>query len=84
MQHEFNLDIITYKEKTETEDKLAVVKNKGFEIKNGLSVKTILGWVSSIIGTLKFYFKVPVETIDYVDELFDLICFGLSKSMSNK
>ena len=84
LQQEFNLDRMTGKEKTGTEDKLEVVKNKGFEIKNGLSVKTILGWVSSIIGTLKFYFKVPVETIDYVDELFDLICFGLSKSMSNK
>lgn len=84
LQQEFNLDRMTDKEKNGTEDKLAVVKDKGFEIKNGLSVKTILGWVSSIIGTLKFYFKVPVETIDYVDELFDLICFGLSKSMSNK
>lgn len=84
LQQELNLDRMTGKEKTGTEDKLAVVKDKGFEIKNGLSVKTILGWVSSIIGTLKFYFKVPVETIDYVDELFDLICFGLSKSMSNK
>lgn len=83
-QQGFNLDRMTGKEKSETEDKLAIIKDKGFEIKNGLSVKTILGWVSSVIGTLKLYFKVPVETADYVGELFDLICFGLSKSISNK
>lgn len=79
-QQGFNIERMSEGNRHNAEEKLSEIQNKGLQIKNDLSVKTFLGWVSSIIGTLKIYFSIPAKEVDYVNELFGLICSGVSKS----
>lgn len=79
-QQGFDIERIAGYKKSVADEKMSGLKNKDYKIINGLSLKTFLGWVSSVIGTLKIYFSVPAENPENTDALFDLICFGVSKS----
>lgn len=79
-QQGFNNELMVKKESLEIQKGIAEVVSKGFVINSGMSLKTFLGWVSSLIGTLRIYFSVSTKIEGYTDILFDLICSGLSNS----
>lgn len=67
----------------ETEENISFLMSKEFESKYEFSTKTLLGWISSVMGALKMYFnvtkfKVPEQQMDYAMELFSLVNSGIS------
>lgn len=64
------------------EHRFAYLEEKNIELKDSLTLQSFVGWASSLVGALKFFFEMtPLKEIehitDYAQELYNLIVNGI-------